>query len=398
MIKLEYKNIDKVYTCADIHGEFERLFNAIQFRVSNVPDEFKKEEHPLEKEEREENEALNQREMEEGGMPIITNRIFNPSEFMGATRRSYRNRGEYNDSIIFVCGDSTFGFHDYEYYMSLCEKFNKLCELNNVTILFIRGNHDDPSYFEEMKINFSNIKCLPDYSVVITSRFTTLCVGGGISIDRIWRKQQEFRINKIAKNGNKKLYWENEAPIFDGSKIQSHINDGVIIDSIVSHSSHNTAIPHTKTLSKEWLKLDKNLKSDMAHERQVLTDVFDFISSQKMKIKWWSYGHFHLNDDRKIKDTIHIVNSFPNIINIDSVLDKYSHKDSKKIKMPFMDDIVERYTTFTIRSANDPAPTIEGELINGADELLETLDDVAEDQRVIRVFNGAIDEPHEAEF
>lgn len=352
MIKLEYKNINNIFTCADIHGDFERLFNAIRFKMGNVPDEFQPQEHPLEKEEREENESRMEAERDERRLRIGGNdddmEYFNMStlEAMGF-RRSYRHRADYDNSIIFVCGDTTFGFHDYDYYASLCEKFNKLCELNNTFIFFIRGNHDDPSYFEEMKINLSHIKCIPDYSVVITANHTTLCVGGGVSIDRIWRKQQEYRVNKFAKNGKKKFYWENEAPTFDESKIQSHIDNGLVIDSIVSHSAPNIAMPQFKNPSKEWLKMDKNLKNDMMLERQALTNILEFLFSRNIKIVWWAYGHFHLSEQKKIKDIIYIANNFPNVVSINNSVEMYMHDKDKKLKIrnPFID--IE--TTFSSR-------------------------------------------------
>ena len=98
------------------------------------------------------------------------------------------------DSVIIFAGDIGLGFEKTEHYKQIFPKLNKVMKMQGNVLLFVRGNHDDPSYFQEEKINYSNIKSIPDYSVINfyqdwddemkeSPKFSILCVGGGISID-----------------------------------------------------------------------------------------------------------------------------------------------------------------------------------------------------------------------
>ena len=61
-----------------------------------------------------------------------------------------------NNCIIIVAGDSGFGFYSYDYYDKEMTELNMTLLENNIKVYFVRGNHDDPSYFEETKIKFVN--------------------------------------------------------------------------------------------------------------------------------------------------------------------------------------------------------------------------------------------------
>ena len=170
---------------------------------------------------------------------------------------------------------------------------------------FIRGNHDDPSYFKEDKLGFSHIKCLNDYTVIKLKNENILCIGGGISIDRIWRKQQEHVINKYkGENNKKKLYWENEAPIFDEDKLNKIIESKIKITNVITHSAPSFVEPTSKETSLEWYKIDPTLKDDIINERLVFDKIFDFLKSNDMEIKTWSYGHFHQEFSKLHEDKI----------------------------------------------------------------------------------------------
>ena len=65
----------------------------------------------------------------------------------------------------------------------------------NNWIVFVRGNHDNPAYFDGAMFNAKRFITVPDYSILQACNHTILCVGGAISIDRIYRK-----INGIKEN------------------------------------------------------------------------------------------------------------------------------------------------------------------------------------------------------
>ena len=215
----------------------------------------------------------------------------------GYTKR-YRLPNRFNKSIIFVAGDCGFGFNKDVYYQTELVKLNNFLADCEIHIIFIRGNHDDPRFFNTDILQFSNIHCVPDYSIVKTENLTTLCVGGGLSIDRVWRKQQEERINRYNNSNPKRLYWEDEMPVFDKDKLNEIIESKIKIDSIITHTAPSFATPKVKESSIKWIEADPSLKKDIKSERKVMDDIFKFLNDGE-GIKFWAYGHFHLNDVRK---------------------------------------------------------------------------------------------------
>lgn len=262
----DYNNYN-LFVIGDIHGEFKRFFNKIKSGTSK-DNEIVEEDNPLVKDE------FNEKKIKVKLMKGAINTI-------------------YENSIIVVSGDCGIGFNKEKYYYDLFVKYNEIFSKTNTIILFIRGNHDDPSYFNGEKINFSNIKAIPDYSVLITNNNITLCIGGAISIDRVWRKQQEAIINKYKKDYKRKLYWEDEKCVYDKDLIDEIINNNIKIDSIISHSSPKFAFPSDKPNSINWFKLDSSLKNDIEDERDTLSKIYNHLSNSNLNIKFWCHGHFH---------------------------------------------------------------------------------------------------------
>ena len=61
---------------------------------------------------------------------------------------------EMKNSVIFIAGDCGIGFESKKHYENVYNSIKKILTENNVTILFVRGNHDDPAYFDGKAINF----------------------------------------------------------------------------------------------------------------------------------------------------------------------------------------------------------------------------------------------------
>ena len=98
------------------------------------------------------------------------------------------------DTVIIVAGDCGFGFEKPNYYTTLYNRLaGRLCKANN-WLLFVRGNHDDPSYFNEEKANYERFRCVPDYSVINVCGRNILCVGGAVSINRKYRRAANVRL------------------------------------------------------------------------------------------------------------------------------------------------------------------------------------------------------------
>ena len=89
------------------------------------------------------------------------------------------------DTLLIVAGDCGFGFEKPEYYKSIVKKNSARMSKANNWIVFVRGNHDNPAYFDGKSFAYKRFIAVPDYAVIQASGRTILGVGGGISIDRM---------------------------------------------------------------------------------------------------------------------------------------------------------------------------------------------------------------------
>jgi UDP-2,3-diacylglucosamine pyrophosphatase LpxH len=186
-----------------------------------------------------------------------------------------------------------------------------LRQLNNVLaehdchLYVIRGNHDDPKFFNG-DYNFSNLHLLPDYSVVEVNGDKVLMVGGAISVDR-GPRLSEMRV--YAEMGLlRETYWRDEAFNLDEDKLTG-LTD---IKYVITHSSPNFVFPINDTnnhvnshggLVEHFVKLgDDKLKDDLNLERTNITRMHDILSENN-QIKGWYYGHFHSSVHDNINGT-----------------------------------------------------------------------------------------------
>lgn len=211
------------------------------------------------------------------------------------------------DVAIIVCGDIGIGFYKDEYYNNTFKKLNKLFKERNVFFYLFRGNHDDPSYFNgDKKVNLSNIKTIPDYSVIqiltkVDNKNVTrniLCVGGAISIDRSSRilrmDRRKFEAEKYGKKSQiKKEYWVDEIPFFDEIMLDAIFKSGIKIDTVCTHTAPSFCYPITKKVSYLFIGSDKNLKEDLNYERKIMDKIYEKIKQNDNPLTKWIYGHFH---------------------------------------------------------------------------------------------------------
>lgn len=208
------------------------------------------------------------------------------------------------NSAIILAGDVGIGFEKPEYYKHIYNKMKKVLKLQNIHIYMLRGNHDDPDYFDGEKINFSNFIAIPDYSVIsfIDSdkiKRNILCIGGATSIDRMWRKTQKWAL---------KGYWENEFPVYCPEKLNKIKEDNISIQAVVTHTSPDFAPLEDKNGISGYLDNDKDLLSDIIEERNVLTRIYNHVVNQdNHPIETWVYGHFHEHHTYYSKEQVKFV-------------------------------------------------------------------------------------------
>lgn len=190
-----------------------------------------------------------------------------------------------SDSVIIVAGDCGFGFEKPAFYEQTYNKIKRTLYKQNITIIFVRGNHDDPEYFDGEKINWEKFIAVPDYSVLtfdLNNKSNILCVGGAISVDRLWRIQKELK-------SDNRLYWNDEIPVYKPEILDNIKEDEVLIDAIVTHTSPSFA----PLKDKSFIVYDRSLVEDISYERLTMTQIYDHIIKDKHPLKIWIYAHFH---------------------------------------------------------------------------------------------------------
>lgn len=258
-----YKYLDKkLLVVGDIHGDFPKMFHKLSDLVAA-----------------EERIAAKEDKKDEKGPSIVMDGRFSTVAV--------------KNSVIIVAGDCGFGFNKEGYYRSIFDEKNDFLAKNGIIILFLRGNHDNPSYFTDHIIDYSNIKTIGDYSVVQTEEYCTLCVGGAISIDRTWRQKNDSWVNRFAQNTKKESYWPNEPLVYINKAIMDILKDGIQIDSVVTHTMSREISNHPIGYLSEWFKADPLLSKDISKENKAVMSLYKTLIKQGVNLKWWSYGHYH---------------------------------------------------------------------------------------------------------
>lgn len=234
-----------------------------------------------------------------------------------------------NNCIIIVLGDIGLGFSKEKTTQRIFAEINNKLKKKGITLLMLRGNHDDKDWFDGERINHDNVKAIQDYTIVSVGDKNVLCVGGAISIDRCYRIQcynraikQFMRIYEIDKEKAKEYvtrgYWENEAPIYDEVELQAVIESGLEITHVATHTSPSFCFKHSKESILGWLKQDETLEADLDKEREVLSKLYDFLVVNGFILRAWCYGHFHEHNYEVINGT-----PFVALINSDFKIDMY---------------------------------------------------------------------------
>lgn len=174
------------------------------------------------------------------------------------------------DCYIMCVGDLGIGFqHPAKGESRACRKLNTFFLSRNIHFISIRGNHDDPYYFNGPgRIQLSNFRLLPDYHVESFNGETFLFVGGAVSIDRL------FRVEGVS-------YWRDEIFVYDESR-------AVPCDVLVTHSAPYWIGPFDKEGLSGWCERDKTLWDECYKER-----IEHDLLIQKCGAKKHYCGHFH---------------------------------------------------------------------------------------------------------
>lgn len=206
------------------------------------------------------------------------------------------------DTLVIVAGDCGFGFERKGYYKNIVRHNAKRLNEANNWLLFIRGNHDNPAYFDGKTFRHKRFICIPDYSVVKTEEHTILCIGGAVSVDRqsrkeAWEHNQRKARRYIHNSPTDELlspnyYWEDEAPVFNEEAL-AEITSLHKVDTVVTHTAPSFCELQNKNGLLQWAIGDANLLDDVQKERKTMDAIYEALKTDRHTMTHWYYGHFH---------------------------------------------------------------------------------------------------------
>ena len=240
----------------------------------------------------------------------------------------YIKLNKMENCIIYQVGDFGIGFTTEFNDMGILGNLNRFLKERNIHFYAIRGNHDNPAFFDGHLANhFDNLHLLADYDVIEVNGRKILGVGGAISIDRrpcLADMQKEAIYGR-----NIELYWFDEAFKVDEEKIK--LIEGV--DILVTHTAPNFCVPINKNndfgpLVNRYAEYDENLKKDLNEERDNVTKLWELLKEKNPNIKNHFYGHFH-------RVNLEIINGVEHrLLDINEFYDP---------KFDYMDDLNKKY-------------------------------------------------------
>lgn len=226
------------------------------------------------------------------------------------------------DCVIIQVGDFGVGFSSLEKERRSLEMTNSQLEKRNIILYAIRGNHDYKPYFDNDPFGFSNIKLIPDYTVLNINDKNILCVGGAVSVDRTWRYNFHQRNGIFDREDEGQTWWPDEVFTLDIDKL-SNLKD---IDIVVTHTSPSYCpIDNTYGFGPFVNDIIKNsgdteLPGDLMFERMEMNNLFLILKENGNEVKNHYYGHFHRSDDITMNGTKH------RLLNIDEFYEEREDK------------------------------------------------------------------------
>lgn len=211
--------------------------------------------------------------------------------------RNIKKLGLENCSIIQV-GDFGIGFERPKKEERRLKVLNEHMLCRNIMLYVIRGNHDDPKYFDG-NTTLSNIKLLSDYTVIELQGYNFLCIGGAISVDRFPNPDiPDFNGRSYKGRTLNVNYWTDESFVLDVEKIEQIVD----VDIVITHSAPNFCKPYTKKGIEKWFKHDSQLEGLCIKERSDHTILYEMLK-KKNNIHSWYYGHYHHSESELLDGT-----------------------------------------------------------------------------------------------
>lgn len=210
--------------------------------------------------------------------------------------RWWLKQGHHKNITLIQVGDFGIGFkpntEDY-----VLQALNKELGARESILLVIRGNHDNPLWFDG-KHDYEFIKFLPDYTTMEIDGLNHLFIGGGLSIDRRLRKEGVD-------------YWKNEGFVKNLDLVSNLRN----IDVVVTHNAPNFVEPFGfDGIVTYYADNDPTLLDELAKERNDITEVFELLQKNN-NIQYHFYGHFHYDTKNFVNGCNHMMLNISEVYN-----------------------------------------------------------------------------------
>jgi predicted phosphodiesterase len=218
----------------------------------------------------------------------------------------YVKNYDIKDAHIIQVGDFGVGFALLDKERRALGMFHDLFVKNNVIVWAIRGNHDFKPYFDNDPFGFSNIRLVPDYTVLELEGKNILCVGGAVSVDREWRytgAQRRGEFNVVPGQS----WWKDEVFVLEKEKVV----DLKGINIVVTHTCPSYCPPDNTFGFGSFVEGiirdtgDVELKTDLNVERQAMNDLFHYLKINGNNIDNHYYGHFHKSEVQNYDGIVH---------------------------------------------------------------------------------------------
>jgi len=221
--------------------------------------------------------------------------------------------------VIFQLGDFGVGFGYNGPTLPRKEKkrlqlLNTFLKKRCVFLYVVRGNHDNPNFFDG-KHNHTNIVFMQDYDVVEIGENKYLGIGGATCVDRKRNPNfKDYRGKDFPGRRENIDWWPGaEKVVYDEEKLK----DLVGIDVVLTHTCPDFVYPPVigGTVPR-WAEYDPELPGELIEERKIVTDIYNKLNELNY-IKLWYFGHFHQTKIEKHEVTeFHLldVNEFQEVI------------------------------------------------------------------------------------
>ena len=204
------------------------------------------------------------------------------------------NRSKIENCYLISVGDSGIGFKPKKEQLSDINQLNKKFKKLDIVFMSIRGNHDDPSYYNGTdRIELSNFETIEDYTVMEHNGKLIQFIGGATSIDRSMRKEGVS-------------YWSGEGLNFNKEKLQK-------VDTLITHTAPPWCFPQRfNKMVYDWAQDDGYLLEELILEREVMGEIFK-VCQPSLHL----YGHFHDSWNEEINGCKH------RLLNINEIWGEY---------------------------------------------------------------------------